>query len=105
MRFLCHAGGVARRLDIPPFPALDVLELFAFVRPAQFCVPTPRGIAAALGLIEPKNATEACVALTTAAHALLQQLGEETDPNVRAVAEIADRAGWPWGAAVLAALP
>src|SRR5882672_6763147 len=105
MPILCHARAVARRLDMPPFPALDVLELFAFVRPAQFCVPTPRGIAAALGLVEPKNAAEACVALTTAARALLQQLGAETDPNIRAVAEIAERAGWSWGAAVLAALP
>ena len=44
---VCHARAVARRLDIPSrdwagFAAFDLLELFAFVRPAQFCVPTPR---------------------------------------------------------------
>ena len=32
---------------------LDLLELFAFVHPARFAVPTPRGIAHALGLDEP----------------------------------------------------
>ncbi|HKS88632.1 MAG TPA: ATP-dependent DNA helicase, partial [Stellaceae bacterium] len=47
---VCHARATARRLDMPEFAALDVLELFAFARPAQFCVPTPRGLAAALGL-------------------------------------------------------
>jgi ATP-dependent DNA helicase DinG len=41
---VCHARAVARRLDIAGFAALDVPELFGFVRPAQFCVPTPRGL-------------------------------------------------------------
>ena len=71
---VCHARAVARRLDIAGFAALDLLELFAFVRPAQFCVPTPRGLAAALGLAPPGTMAEACVALATAARALLQQL-------------------------------
>jgi len=102
---VCHARAVARRLDIAGFAAFDLLELFAFARPAQFCVPTPRGLAAALGLIQPRDMAEACVALATAARALLQGLGAETDPNVRAIAEVADRAGWSWGPAVLAALP
>src|SRR5882762_1439211 len=75
---VCHARAVARRLDIAGFAALDLLELFAFVRPAQFCVPTPRGLAAALGLAQPGNMAEACVALATAARALLQQLQGET---------------------------
>ncbi len=102
---VCHARAVARRLDIAGFAALDLLELFAFVRPAQFCVPTPRGIAAALGLAPPDNMAEACVALATAARALLQQLQGETEPDIRAIAEAAERAGWAWSPAVLAALP
>ncbi len=102
---VCHARAVARRLDIAGFAALDLLELFAFVRPAQFCVPTPRGLCAALGLAPPGTMAEACVALATAARALLQQLQGETEPDIRAIAEAADRAGWAWGPAVLAALP
>ena len=35
---------------IPTCPGLDLLELFAFVHPARFCVPTPKGLAHALGL-------------------------------------------------------
>src|SRR5207237_490993 len=42
---VCHARAVARRLDLAGFAALDLLERFAFVRPAQFCVPTPPGAA------------------------------------------------------------
>jgi len=102
---VCHARATARRLDSAGFAALDLLELFAFVRPARFCVPTPRGLATALGLAAPESMAEACVALATAARALLQELGQETDPNARAIAETAERAGWAWGPAVLAALP
>src|SRR5437016_8169408 len=100
---VCHARAVARRLDIAGFAALDLLELFAFARPAQFCVPTPRGLADALGLAQPATPAEACVALVTAARALLQELAGESEPGMRALAEAADRAGWSWGAAVLAA--
>ena len=52
---LCHAIATARRLDSPGFAALDLLELFAFVHPARFCVPTPRGLADALGLPPPQQ--------------------------------------------------
>src|SRR5277367_405612 len=102
---LCHASATARRLDSPGFPALDLLELFAFVYPARFCVPTPRGLAEVLGLPPPRSSPEACGTLATVARALLEKLAEEVDPEVRAIAEVMDRAGWLWGPAVLAALP
>jgi ATP-dependent DNA helicase DinG len=102
---LCHARATARRLETQEFPALDLLELFAFVRPARFCVPTPRGLAEALGLTAPRRPSEACVTLATAAHALLEELGGETDPEIRGVAAAMERGGWPWAPAVLAALP
>src|SRR5271155_1453721 len=69
---LCHGPATARRLDTPGFPALDLLELFAFVYPARFCVPTPRGLAEVLGLPQPQRPTEACVTLATAARALIE---------------------------------
>jgi ATP-dependent DNA helicase DinG len=102
---LCHGPATARRLEMAGFPALDLLELFAFVRPARFCVPTPRGLADALGLPAPERPAEACVTLAAAAHSLLEMLGGEVDPELRAIAETMDRGGWLWGAAVLAALP
>src|SRR5277367_4578034 len=102
---LCHGPATARRLDAPGFPALDLLELFAFVHPARFCVATPRGLAEALGLPPPRSSSQACVTLATVARALLEKLAEEVDPEVRAIAEVMDRGGWLWGPAVLAALP
>jgi ATP-dependent DNA helicase DinG len=102
---LCHAVATARRLDSPDFAAFDVLELFAFVYPARFCVPTARGLAETLGLPPPRDASEACVTLAAAPQTLLEALGAETDPEIRAIAETMDRSGWLWAPAVLAALP
>src|ERR1700758_5277217 len=102
---LCHARATARRLDMPVFPALDLLELFAFVRPARFCVPTPRGLAEALGIDPPRHPAEECVTLAAAARSLLEELCGETDPEARAVAQAMHRGGWLWAPAVIAALP
>jgi ATP-dependent DNA helicase DinG len=102
---LCHARATARRLDMPVFPALDLLELFAFVRPARFCVPTPRGIAEVLGIDRPRHPAEDCVSLAAAAHLLLEELSGETDAEARTVAEAMHRGGWLWAPAVIAALP
>ena len=46
---------VASRLGYPDLSGLDLLELFAFIHPARFMVPTPKGLAAVLGLEEPKE--------------------------------------------------
>ena len=60
---LCHMPATARRLNIDAFPALDLLELFAFVHPGRFCVPTPRGLAVALGLPVPHDHEAEAIAL------------------------------------------
>ncbi|NKB55653.1 MAG: ATP-dependent DNA helicase [Alphaproteobacteria bacterium] len=102
---LCHAPAVARRLDIARFPCFDVLELFAFVRPATFCVPTIPGLADALQLTAPGDATEQGTTLRTAAMALLRELALQ--PRARddlPVAWAMARGGWSWGVSVLAAL-
>src|SRR3954454_24582818 len=91
---VCHMRAVARRLDLAGFAALDILELFAFVRPARFCVPTPRGLAVALGLEPPRAMADQCVALLDAARLLLCELQADEDVETRALAEIAENAGW-----------
>ena len=48
-----NAAVTATRLGIADFSGLDLLELFAFVHPARFAVPTPAGLARALGLAPP----------------------------------------------------
>src|SRR5512138_1608861 len=47
---VCHAPATFRKLKSQRAPVADILELYAFVRPASFCLPTPRGIALAMGL-------------------------------------------------------
>ena len=103
---LCHARATARRLGVLPFPSLDVLELFAFVRPARFCLPTPRGLALATGLTPPRDLSSAAASLLDAARALLAELARaDPDPDARAIALSMQRGGWGWAEAVLAALP
>ena len=60
---VCHAPAVAARLGLDDLPALDLLELFAFVRPATFCLPTPRGLCEALDLAVPATPEEEVAAL------------------------------------------
>jgi len=67
---MLNAPLVASRLGYPDLSGLDLLELFAFVHPARFMVPTPKGLAHALGLPEPA-ADDAVPALLQQAAALL----------------------------------
>ena len=102
---VCHAPAVAALLGINGFAAFDLLELFAFVRPARFCLPTPRGLAAALGLRAPEGAAGEALVLRDAAVALLAGLTHLEPRAAREAARIARTmasAGWSWGDAVLA---
>ncbi|MGB8181327.1 MAG: ATP-dependent DNA helicase, partial [Stellaceae bacterium] len=106
--FVCHARATARRLGVTQFVCFDLLELFAFVRPARFCVPTPRGIAAALDLDVPEagNLAGTAEVLRASVRALLGELQMQSgDGDARAIAESMAKGGWPWADAVLAALP
>src|SRR6185369_17870258 len=71
---LCHGPATAKRLGIERFAAFDLLELFAFVRPARFCLPTPRGLAEALGLPLPRGLEDEAAALHRVMAGLLAEL-------------------------------
>ncbi len=104
---LCHAPAVARRLGCGPFPAYALLELFAFVRPGAFCVPTPLGLAQALGLAPPKDLGESAESLAAVTHRLLEECAArlaEQEPACVGIAWVMAQAGWRWGPAVLGAL-
>ena len=102
---LCHAAATARRLGTEPFPALDILELFAFVRPARFCVPTPRGLAAALGLPAPGDPGAEAEVLLAGMRALLDEAaGLSGRRFAAAIAWTMARAGWAWSAPLLVVL-
>ena len=73
---VCHAPAVAARLGLEDLPSRDLLELFAFVRPARFCLPTPRGLCEALDLGVPTTPEEEVAALPEVARALLDELDD-----------------------------
>src|SRR4026207_1265714 len=68
---LLNAPLVASRLGYPDLSGLDLLELFAFVHPARFVGPTPKGLAHALGLDTPAADHEVPAFLQRAGQALL----------------------------------
>jgi len=101
---VCHARAAARRLDITPFPAHDVLELFAFVHPARFCVPTIRGLARRLALPVPEGPVRDAEMLPRLARSLLVELAQAPGDDALGVAWSMARGDWLWGPAVLSAL-
>ena len=104
---VCHAPATAARLGVNRFPAHDLLDLFAFARPAQFCLPTIVGLADALGLDRPHDRADEAMLLVAAAERLLTDLTREKGRprgDAAALAMTMARAGWPWGPAAVAAL-
>jgi len=109
MPIVCHAPATFRRLKSQRAPAADLLELYAFVRPASFCLPTPRGLAEALGLPAPEDHKDLAAQarlLAQAARVLLAELAATTSKRRRigALARAMAKGGWVWGADVVAAL-
>lgn len=93
---------VASRLGYPDLSGLDLLELYAFVFPARFVVPTPRGLARALGLPEPAGDGAVPGFLRLAAAAMLAVCADpdpavwpERDGAWTALQNLT-RQRWPW---------
>ncbi|MFL9839994.1 ATP-dependent DNA helicase [Sphingomonas sp. ST-64] len=68
---LLNAPLAAQRLGYADLSGLDLLELFAFLRPARFMVPTPRGLSRTLGIDGPASDAEVAPFLRRAAEAML----------------------------------
>ncbi|MBV9884714.1 MAG: ATP-dependent DNA helicase [Sphingomonadaceae bacterium] len=95
---MLNAPLVGSRLGYPDLSGLDLLELFAFVHPARFAVPTPKGLADALALEPPANDDAAAAFLREAAAALLAILGGDWPERggAWASAQALHRLRWPW---------
>ncbi|HEY0269671.1 MAG TPA: ATP-dependent DNA helicase [Sphingomonas sp.] len=102
---LLGAPIVGQRLGYAELSGLDLLELFAFVHPAHFAVPTPSGLARALGLAPPGDDAAATATLLACADALLGRVAAP-DWRERAgawdVANALGRLRWPWAQALVA---
>ena len=98
---ILNAPLVATRLGYPDLSGLDLLELFAFVHPARFIVPTPGGVARALGLAEPQGDADVPRLLQEAAGALLETCGSADWPEREGAwtaLQSLTRMRWPWAA-------
>src|SRR3954449_1531583 len=96
---ILNAPLVGQRLGYPELSGLDLLELFAFVHPARFAVPTAAGMSRTLGLDAPAAEADAVASLLGIAERLLGELGNP-DWREREGAGTSNvtlhRLGWGW---------
>lgn len=107
---VCHAPFTRARLGFDNFIAYDALELFAFVYPGKFCVPTPHGLAKFLGLPAPSSLDDAPFSILESVQAMLSDLrppaaGEKRiNPlDVASVMGMNGR-GWVWTPSIFLAM-
>jgi len=96
---ILNAPLVGQRLGYPELSGLDLLELFAFIHPARFAVPTVAGLSRAAGFDPPPSDADAAAALRRIAEQLLSVLGDP-DWREREGAWTSNatlhRLGWGW---------
>jgi ATP-dependent DNA helicase DinG len=100
-----NAPLVATRLGYPDLSGLDLLELFAFVHPARFVVPTPKGLAGTLELPEPESDDAVPALLQAAAGALLETCESAEWPEREgawSTLQSLIRLRWPWASLLTA---
>lgn len=104
---VCNAPLIERHLNRRLKNPFDLLELFAFVRPAEFCLPLPLGLSLALSMPPMGDSfEEQAGVLLKAAQILISQLKEAEYPYPEGAKDIAfnmSEAGWSWGPLILGA--
>ncbi|MGI8706421.1 MAG: ATP-dependent DNA helicase [Sphingomicrobium sp.] len=96
---LLNAPLVGQRLGYADLSGLDLLELFAFIHPARFAVPTPAGLSRLAGIDPAAGDAEAAALLQKIASRLLDTLA---DPDwaeregAWTVNSSLQRLGWSW---------
>ena len=102
---LLNAPMTGQRLGYGDLSGLDLLELWAFIHPAQFLVPTPKGLAQALGLEPAAREQDIPALLLSATEALtahLQQQDWREREGAWTAAQSLHRLRWPWAPLVAA---
>ncbi len=98
-----NAPLTGQRLGYPELSGLDLLELFAFIHPARFMVPTPKGLAEATSLNVPDGDPDIANLLRNAAAHLLATLADpdwhERDGAWHGALAL-HRLRWPWAGEV-----
>lgn len=98
---VCHAPYTKTRLGFEEFYTFDLLELFAFIHPTQFCVPTPTGLATALHCPAPTEFSDSPMTLIECAQALLKNIQNDRYKETANALDIAgimglQGKGWNW---------
>jgi ATP-dependent DNA helicase DinG len=96
---ILNAPLVGQRLGYADVSGLDLLELFAFIHPARFAVPTVAGLARAAGIDPPSGDAEAAGTLIRIAESLLGALADPNWPEREGawtVNATLHRLGWAW---------
>lgn len=98
-----NAPVIGQRVGYGDLSGLDLLELFAFLHPARFMVPTPRGLARACNLTAPERDEDVAPFLIEAAMALLTIASGDWPQREGAwvSAQALGRAHWPWAPALI----
>ena len=105
---LLNATLTGDRLGYPELSGLDLLELFAFLYPARFAVPTPAGLAAAVGSVAPGSEEEIASFLPGAVAAMLASLDDPDWPEREGAwhaIQALTRQRWPWAPLIQPRLP
>jgi ATP-dependent DNA helicase DinG len=94
-----NAALTGQRLGYAELSGLDLLELFAFMHPARFAVPTPGGFARALGMEPPADDASVPAFLLDATTKLLAVPGGDWAEREGAwtAAQSLFRLRWTWG--------
>lgn len=105
----CFSPRTAKVLNLAQYPAFDVLELFAFTCPAQFCTPTITGICNALQIPPPETEEDEIFILPTLIKELLFILSKASPDEQKEILKIAQAMGrqgegWNWTPYVMHAL-
>ncbi len=105
----CHAPWISSKLNLSPYSAFDILELYAFVRPAQFVTPTLNGLARSVDLSIPQSGEDApflMIEICQYLLAKLQSLPDKEKSKCITIAQAMARQGqgWAWAPYVLDAL-
>ncbi|HEV2594089.1 MAG TPA: ATP-dependent DNA helicase [Sphingomicrobium sp.] len=104
---ILNAPLVGQRLGYPELSGLDLLELFAFIYPARFVVPTAAALSRMLGIVSAGSEPEAAAALGRIAAALLdvlEQPGWHEREGAWTSNSTLHRMGWGWAPLVGARL-
>ena len=99
---LLNAPLIGQRLGYAELSGLDLLELYAFLHPARFAVPTPRGLARAVDLSVPARDEDVAAFLLEATAALLAVPAGDWPEREGAwsAVQALTRLRWPWAPVV-----